>query len=824
MGESAYSATSHMSQRRKDFKKLRAAPRWAYSPTGIAALTVGALLAGLQFVALFDGRDTAIGNLLEQLVTLTAILLPLPVTRTLLRESKNPKPLRLPWLLFCVAVIIIGLSTILHALAGFDFAPAVFFDPRLSLATGLLALGALTIGMMRLPTERLPKNQWLPAGLDMVTMLLAAFLCFWVYALFPAITSSPFQRLSAWTVAAYTVVSLSLISALILLMIRRHPIITNAALAPLLVGSVVLLATEIVPFCNALGNVNVGTSQAFMGWPFFALALAVSSQSMRDHHDSSPSDVTAQVNYTLPFISTGMVGFLLFSSFASQDLWAAHVSVLLPATFSALVLIVVRQSLTARENLLLAKQMGTARDTAETANNSRLQFLANISHDLRTPLNGVLGCTQILLREKDITKKQRGLVKTMQGCAEHLRNMINDLLDLSKLESDKLELASVAFDLRNFTETLIKTFELEAEKKGISLVLDQNEDLPRWISCDRKRLQQIMGNLIHNAIKFTERGGVWLRVRQEEDQLVLEVQDTGFGIHPDKIGELFRPFHIVDERSIKLEGTGLGLSISRKLARKMGGEVDVQSTLGKGSKFLVTVPLVEAEPEVEIKRTIVDYQGRRRRILIVDDQPANRIVLRSLLEPLDFLVDDSESGADALDRLKFAKPDIILSDLMMPEMDGFEFCERFRELSLTPTIPCIAISAASSDEVREKCLKVGFCELLGKPIHLDMLLNTLQQHAGIEWSYGVIEPAPSDQEKIPLTTKEIIPPSPQELAALIKFARRGVVQSIEAQAEKLAAKSPDHASFAHRVLEYTQDFKIKELAEWLTNLTVQHVK
>lgn len=813
-----------MSRSREPVAATPTAPRWAYSPTGIAVLAVGLPLAALQLATLFVPRMTALVDQLVQIVTLAAILLPLPAAHALLRNTKAEKVPRLSWACFCSAVIVISISTILRITADLGFVPLVFSDPRLNLSAGLLALGAVTLGMIRLPSESLPKNQWLPAGLDVVTMLLAALLCFWVYALYPAITSSSIEHLPIGTIIVYATISLSLIAALVLVVIRRHSTVANPTLVPLVAGCLILLATEILPVCNALAHGGTTAAPIFMGWPFFGLALAVSTQVTRDRQDAQPSDATARINFVLPFISTGMVGLLLFTSFASEALWDAHVSVLLPATFIALVLIVVRQSITARENLLLARQMGTARDAAEKANNSRLQFLANISHDLRTPLNGVLGCTQILLRETRISQKQRGLVKTMQGCAEHLRNLINDLLDLSKLEADRLELAPVSVNLRSFTDALIKTFSLEAEKKGISLVLDEAEDLPRWIRCDRKRLQQIMGNLIHNAIKFTERGGVWLRVHRNKAKLVFEVQDTGFGIHPEKIGELFRPFHIVDERSIKLEGTGLGLSISRKLARKMDGDIDVQSTLGKGSKFLVSIPLVEAEPEVEIKRTIVAYQGRRRRILIVDDQPANRVVLRSLLEPLDFLVDESNSGADALDRLQFAKPDIILSDLMMPEMDGFEFCERLRHLGLTPAIPCIAISAASNDEVREKCLRTGFCELLGKPVHLDMLLNTLQQHAGIEWTYGIIEPAPNNQEKIPFKSKIIVPPTPQELATLIEFARRGVVQSIEVQAEKLAANSPEHAPFAHRVLDFTHDFKIKELAEWLSSLTVQDVE
>jgi CheY-like chemotaxis protein len=318
---------------------------------------------------------------------------------------------------------------------------------------------------------------------------------------------------------------------------------------------------------------------------------------------------------------------------------------------------------------------------------------------------------------------------------------------------------------------------------------------------------------------------VTLRARADNGALVFEVHDTGCGILPDKLGELFQPFHVVDERSIKLEGTGLGLSICKKLARKMGGDITVESVIGKGSVFSVRLPLEEAAPVIETQRTIVDYQGRRRRILIIDDQPANRIVLRTMLEPLDFLIDEAGEARTALEHIRFAKPDIILMDLMMPGIDGFTLCGQVAALDIVPRPVCLAVSALSGEEVHARCREVGFNELLHKPVNFDLLLEALHTHAAIEWTYGVIQPAPppGHGDAAPKPPEQIVPPSADEIAALLDLARRGFVRNIETRAGALAQEHPECAAFSRRVMAFVSDFKLKELADWLSSLTHQPI-
>jgi signal transduction histidine kinase/CheY-like chemotaxis protein len=560
----------------------------------------------------------------------------------------------------------------------------------------------------------------------------------------------------------------------------------------------------------------------YFGWALFLLALGLSARLMRDAPRPTAALAEGHANFTIPVASAGLIGSLLLTSLVSRELWQIHVATLLPAMFLAIVLIVVRQTIIARENLRMALAMRKAKDIAESANNSRLHFLANISHDLRTPLNGVLGCAQILLRDRTVTPKQKDLLKTMHGCGEHLRNLISDLLDLSKLEADKLELSLAPCDARSFFDAINKTFSLEAENKNIALTLDADDSVPGWIKADRKRLQQILGNLVHNAIKFTDRGGVHLRVRGANGRLRCEVQDTGCGILPDKLPELFQPFHVVDDRSLKLEGTGLGLSIAKKLAQKMGGDITVESVISKGSTFTLQIPCEEAAPVVDVQRTVVDYQGRRRRILIVDDQPANRVVLRTMLEPLDFLIDEAGDASQALKQIDFARPDAILLDLMMPGVDGFELCQHIAQLGLNPPIPCIAVSAMSGVEVKERCAKTGFRELLNKPVNLDLLLETLGTHAGIEWTYGVLQPPPPPETPPGAGDEEIKAPPLEELTAFVDLARRGYVRSLETRAEKLAEQNPAYAGFARRVARLSKEFKVKELTEWLSSLSPEH--
>lgn len=804
-----------MSAARSPLGRLLACPDWLRTGTGRLAFALGALAVGLKTVAMIFPAAAPFDAAGIPAATFGAVLLAAWQIRHFVGRREENRQRRIAWRWFLAGLGLIGASALAQAVATIwmpQFA-AVAHDVKLGL--GLVALGLTVAGLRAWPADKLPRRLWTTAVLDLATVLLAGLLGFWVYVLFPLLSLPAASVFALATIAAYAAVSLLLLCVLLVLMFKRQERLTRGGTGALALGSVALVATETVPLCQLITFEGLGARSNFVGWALFALFLAVGARLMRDRAQRNAETAVKNWDFAVPFASTTLVGLLLFTAIASPESWQANMPVLLGATFSALVLIVVRQTIIARENLTLAQEMRRAKDIAESANSARLHFLANISHDLRTPLNGVLGCAQILLREKSLTGKQKDLLRTTQGCAEHLRNLINDLLDLSKLEADRLELAPAPLELRAFLGELTKSFSIEADRKNLQLDVEPAADLPACIQADRKRLQQIVGNLLHNAIKFTERGGVRLRARVKGAQLVIEVHDTGCGILPDKLKELFLPFHVADERSIRLDGTGLGLSIAKKLARKMGGDITVQSVISKGSVFTFEFPFQETAPLVEVQRTIVDYQGRRRRILIVDDQPANRIVLRAMLEPLDFLVDEAADGHKAIAQLHFAKPDIILMDLMMPGMDGFELCREVGALALVPAPVCFAVSALSGEEVKARCRATGFREFLQKPVSLELLLEALHTHAGIEWSYGVIQPAPTAHAAAPASAEPITMPPPDDVTAFIALARRGDVRNLQVRADNLAELQPEFAAFAQRVHFYTSDFKLKELAEWL---------
>lgn len=801
--------------------RLAQIPDWLRTTTGRVAVGLGALAVAAKISAMLQESPGAVHAAALAAVALAASLFAYSRAIALARDARLEAAVRLPWGLLAAATAPAALAAAVRIATELGRPQHLALARQTELLLGLAALALATCGVLLLPAGRLARGRWVPAALDLATLLLTGALGFWVYALYPAFTNAGTGWLARGMIVGYTALSLLLLVGLLALILHRQARLPFAALAPLVAGGLLLVAAESIPVCHLINTEGMGAEPMSVGWTLFSLAAAVSAHTWRDPAGAAVPPRPVNLLLAVPLVATGLVGFLVFTSLLNRQLWEANAYVLLSATFVTLVLVVLRQTLIARDNVGLAQEAQRAKEAAEAANAARLHFLANISHDLRTPLNGVLGCAQILLREKTLASRQRELVKTMQGCAEHLRNLINDLLDLSKLEANRLELAPAPFDLRSFLQAIARSFAPDADNKKVELQLDLAPDLPGWIVCDLKRLHQILGNLLHNALKFTEHGAIRLQARVAQGCLRFEVQDTGCGILPDQIERLFQPFQIVDERSLKLEGSGLGLSICKKLAEKMGGDISVQSVRGKGSVFIVTLPLQETAPVVEVQRTVVDYQGRRRRILIVDDQPSNRIVLRAMLEPLDFLVDEAGDAARALEHVRFAKPDVVLLDLMMPAVDGFELCRQIAVLDLVPAPACLAVSALSGDEVEERCRQAGFRQLLHKPVDFELLLDGLHTHAGIEWTYGVIQPPPDGRASEP-PPPAIVPPPAAEVAAFLDLARRGFVRNIESRAEQLARTQTEFAPFARRVTGYVHDFKLKELAEWLASLNPEN--
>lgn len=388
-------------------------------------------------------------------------------------------------------------------------------------------------------------------------------------------------------------------------------------------------------------------------------------------------------------------------------------------------------------NLIKAKQ------AAESANRAKSEFLARMSHELRTPLNGILGYAQILAHHSEsLTPRQQKGVDIIQSSGEHLLTLINDILDISKIEARRVELDLVELDLAGFLSTVIGIIRLRAEAKGLTLIHELLPNLPATMLADEIRLRQILINLLDNAVKFTNQGQVTFKVGCQGERLRFQVEDTGIGLAPDDLDKIFEPFEQVGSVYNKADGTGLGLAISRRLVKLMGSDLEVSSIFGEGSKFWFDLALARSEKAVDSTeetcqpQTVCGYQGARRKILVVDDKASNRLVLTNMLEPLGFDMFEAIDGLEGVERAKMIKPDLILMDIRMPYMDGFEATERLRQTAGFERVIIIAVSASTFGEDRSASLEAGCDDFIPKPVHLPTLLQRMALLLQLTWIYN----------------------------------------------------------------------------------------
>ncbi|WP_414581944.1 AAA family ATPase [Scytonema sp. PCC 10023] len=467
------------------------------------------------------------------------------------------------------------------------------------------------------------------------------------------------------------------------------------------------------------------------------------------------------------------------------------------------------------------KERQRAEEVAKTANRAKSEFLANMSHELRTPLNGILGYTQIFQKDKTLTVQQKNGINIIHQCGEHLLTLINDILDLSKIEARKMELYPTDFHLPVFLESIAEICRIRAQQKGIPLIYQTSSPLPKLIRADEKRLRQVLINLLSNAVKFTEKGSITFQVGYQQEKLRFQVEDTGIGIAQEQLEEIFLPFQQVGEESRKTEGTGLGLAISRQLVQMMGGELKVKSTLGKGSVFWFDLDLAEIFQKSDVKRidegNIIGFIEPRRKVLVVDDKWANRSVLVNLLEPLGFEVTEATNGLDALDKAREFKPDVILMDLVMSVMDGFEATRRLRMLPDFKDVIVIAVSASVFDLDRKQSREVGCDDFLPKPIQKAELLEKLRVYLGLEWVYEQQESRQQvEAQGLSLRTQDLlVAPPAEELAILIDLAMRGDLRGIIQRAALLEELDQRWLPFAAHLRQLSKDFKGKQILEFL---------
>jgi signal transduction histidine kinase len=386
-------------------------------------------------------------------------------------------------------------------------------------------------------------------------------------------------------------------------------------------------------------------------------------------------------------------------------------------------------------------ELVAAKDKAEIANRAKSAFLANMSHDLRTPLNGILGFSQILQLDKSLSERQITRITAIHQCGEHLLTLINDILDLAKIEAGKLELVPFDVDLSAFLRGIADIVRVRAEQKPeLKFVSHFAPDLPRIVRVDDTRLRQVLLNLLDNAIKFTDRGQVSLRVDfTRPSRLCVEISDTGVGMTAEQLRLIFRPFEQVGDKRRRSAGTGLGLVSSREFVRLMGSEIRVRSRLGEGSAFSFDLDVPEVQPAVPVhpaatEPAITGYRGPRKKVLVVDDVSENREVLTDMLGRLGFLMFEAAGGQEGLTRAQAVVPDLIFMDLVMPDLSGREAIARLRALPALRSVPIVAVSASATPEVREQCMSAGADAFLPKPVDLTMLLQRTSALLDLSWT------------------------------------------------------------------------------------------
>jgi signal transduction histidine kinase/CheY-like chemotaxis protein len=461
------------------------------------------------------------------------------------------------------------------------------------------------------------------------------------------------------------------------------------------------------------------------------------------------------------------------------------------------------------------EELSHAKDQAEDANRQKSRFLATMSHELRTPLNALLGFAQILRREGNLDERQDRALEIMQRSGEQLLTLIEDLLDLSKIEAGRLEVDDGDFALGELLTHLSEIFQLRATERGVEFACEVACELPAVVRGDQRKLRQVLMNLLGNAMKYTDTGRVTLRVVLREERVRFEVIDTGLGVSDADQSTIFEAFQQVQRRDRVNQGTGLGLAISKHLVSLMGGELQLASEPGRGSSFSfeLTLPALAESTVAQVpSHDVIGFEGRPMRVLVVDDDSTNRAFVAQLLVPLGFEVLEAADGRSAITLATAQLPDLVLMDVVMPQMSGYEAIAEMRKHASLVGTPVIVLSASVFPIDRDQARKSGGDDFVAKPIRTEELLDRIAHHLEIRWLRR------PDAAATNASRDDVGRPPPELLRPLFEAARRGRVAAVRRALDAIEASDARFASFVSPLRNWAKNFELERIATQLEAL------